>query len=277
VGRQGQLRRDQSEGIVRPTGSVATSNAPVRRGVFVYWVPLRNVHRHGRVEDPARASEGLTSISSRKCQARANFVMFGREDLCGREFIAENSADGPRKTASAGNCSYCVSDQPKLKTPKGKMQSPLETPVQALRNTRLVEEVCAWTTVNVQFPHITFTRGSAPKRHPSLSTCVGTLTLPPPIRLFLMRFIALPMMWITGPPGQWAPEGVDEQRLHVGSSTHFLRVLSCRIGHVRGLGRKRSRRNNEHRHRHKRDWSPASRIRLATIRRWQTRAVDGGP
>src|ERR1700693_4800149 len=39
------------------------------------------------------------------------------------------------------------------------MQSPLETPVQALRNTRLVEEICAWTTVNVQFPHVTFTSG----------------------------------------------------------------------------------------------------------------------
>jgi hypothetical protein len=31
------------------------------------------------------------------------------------------------------------------------MQSPLETPVQALRNTRLVEEFCAWTKISTQF------------------------------------------------------------------------------------------------------------------------------
>jgi hypothetical protein len=34
------------------------------------------------------------------------------------------------------------------------MQSPLETSVQALRNTRRVEEVCAWTTVGAQFPQM---------------------------------------------------------------------------------------------------------------------------
>ena len=35
MGRQGRLRRDQSEGLLRPAICAPTSNAPVRRGVFV--------------------------------------------------------------------------------------------------------------------------------------------------------------------------------------------------------------------------------------------------
>jgi hypothetical protein len=42
------------------------------------------------------------------------------------------------------------------------MQSPLETPVQALRNTRRVEAVCAWTTVGTQFLQVLLMPGAAP-------------------------------------------------------------------------------------------------------------------
>src|SRR5450759_1459282 len=79
-----------------------------------------------------------------------------------------------------------------------------------------------------------------------------------------------------GPLGQWEPEGVAEQPVHVEWSTHFLRVLSCRVLHVPGIGCTCSRRSNEHRHRNELDWSFAGRIRTATIGQWQTRIVDGG-
>src|SRR6266478_1765978 len=43
---------------------------------------------------------------------------------------------------------YCVCNRVKLTISKGKMQCPLETSVQRLRNTRYYfEEICAWTTV----------------------------------------------------------------------------------------------------------------------------------
>jgi hypothetical protein len=44
------------------------------------------------------------------------------------------------------------------------MQSPLETSVQVLRNTRRVEEVCAWTTIGTQFPLMPLMSGVTPKR-----------------------------------------------------------------------------------------------------------------
>jgi hypothetical protein len=49
----------------------------------------------------------------------------------------------------------------KLKSPKGKMQSPLQTSVQVLRNTRLVEEVCAWAVAITLFRLKIVMRGSA--------------------------------------------------------------------------------------------------------------------
>jgi hypothetical protein len=45
----------------------------------------------------------------------------------------------------------CFCDRRKLVHAKGNMQSPLETPVQRLRNTRLVEEICAWTEATPPF------------------------------------------------------------------------------------------------------------------------------
>ena len=50
--------------------------------------------------------------------------------------------------------SPCLCAAHKLKTRYGEMQSPLETPVQALRNTRPVEEVCAWTEFFTWSPQI---------------------------------------------------------------------------------------------------------------------------
>src|SRR6266481_6030699 len=44
---------------------------------------------------------------------------------------------------------------------RGKMQSPRQTTVQALRNTRLVEEICAWIETSTQFLQTTFMPGWA--------------------------------------------------------------------------------------------------------------------
>ena len=57
---------------------------------------------------------------------------------------------------------------------KGKMQSPLETSVQALRDTRPVEEICAWTVATIPFPQKLFMRGSAPERRRSSLSLRGT-------------------------------------------------------------------------------------------------------
>jgi rhodanese-related sulfurtransferase len=56
------------------------------------------------------------------------------------------------------------------------MQSPLETPVQRLRSTRLVEEICAWTEAITPFHPTTCTNGSAPKPRRSLSMFGATRT-----------------------------------------------------------------------------------------------------
>jgi hypothetical protein len=61
--------------------------------------------------------------------------------LSARAYSMCGAATGP-----SWSCSACVCAAHKLKTCYGEMQSPLETSVQALRNTRPVEEVCAWTT-----------------------------------------------------------------------------------------------------------------------------------
>ena len=80
------------------------------------------------------------------------------------------------------------------------MQSPLETSVQALRNTRLVEEICAWTTINIRFHPMLSMHGLAPTRRRSSSTCGAMPTLPAPTRSSPMRSIARPMSWNSGEP-----------------------------------------------------------------------------
>jgi len=93
-------------------------------------------------------------------------------------------APATRILSVVGRPSSCFCIAAKLLDAKGKMQAPLETPVQALRITRPVEEICAWTTVNIPFPRISFMDGSVPRRHRSLSTCGVRMTSPPPTRLF---------------------------------------------------------------------------------------------
>jgi hypothetical protein len=53
--------------------------------------------------------------------------------------------------AALGHWPPCFCDRRKLLHEKGNKQSPLETPVQRLRNTRLVEEICAWTEATPPF------------------------------------------------------------------------------------------------------------------------------
>jgi hypothetical protein len=50
--------------------------------------------------------------------------------------------------------SHCFRDWLPLIKSEGKKRSPLETPVQVLRSTRRVEEMCAWTVVPILIsPH----------------------------------------------------------------------------------------------------------------------------
>src|SRR5713101_5901768 len=135
-----------------------------------------------------------------------------------------------------GDCSSCVCDGAKLISPKGKMQSPLETTVQALRDTRLVEEVCAWTTVGARFPQMPFVPGSAAKRRRLSSTWDGMPALLAP------RHTA-------GLPGQLGPQGVADRQISLGSSTHFWCALGCCVRHRHGC--KQPRRRSKHRHRKK--------------------------
>lgn len=78
------------------------------------------------------------------------------------------------------------------------MQSPLETAVQALRNTRFVEEICAWTTGGTLFPQTLFMHGLVPNRRRSSLTCGVTLIVLVPMRLWPILFITRPMQWISG-------------------------------------------------------------------------------
>jgi len=74
-----------------------------------------------------------------------------------------------------------------IKNPVWGMQTPLETSVQALRNTRPVEKICAWMTAEIPFHRVPLMHDSAPRRR-RLSSALGMTPILPGLKcLWPMR------------------------------------------------------------------------------------------
>jgi hypothetical protein len=96
-------------------------------------------------------------------------VSTASEPICAHGLIWMQSASGP-----SCRCFRLRLRRTQTKKSIGEMQTPLETSVQALRNTRPVEKICAWMTAEIPFHPMPLMHGPAPRRRRS-SSALGSV------------------------------------------------------------------------------------------------------